>query len=125
MSELLLDRPDLKPRYNMISCSRTMLRHFRPEVQRAIIANGGATFEEAKHSPNGNYNVIRVPQHPQNIIYVAETLLLTLGMYTKRKSALQRARRHRDNHGDYSSVHGFQHSKVVFNKQYFTKSTRP
>lgn len=44
--KLIVDRDDLLPEYESMNCSQVALEHFKPDVQRAINASGGATFRE-------------------------------------------------------------------------------
>jgi hypothetical protein len=53
--KLIVDRLDLLPEHEDTNCSQVRLVHFKPDVQIAIIAAGGATFREFDGS---NYNRI-------------------------------------------------------------------
>lgn len=53
--KLVLDREDLRPEFEGVSCSQTKFRYFKENVQAAIIAVGHAQFREYDGS---NYNAI-------------------------------------------------------------------
>ena len=57
--KLTVDRMDLLPEHENINYRQTKLGYFKPNVQAAIIAAGGATFREYDGS---NYNRIRVDE---------------------------------------------------------------
>lgn len=96
--KLTVDRLDLLPEHEDTNCSQVRLVHFKPDVQIAIIAAGGATFREFDGS---SYNrVLLNDSEPDEVVDAASRSPAEPDQFSKETLRQIEALRAKWGHGD-------------------------